>query len=101
MQSQFHWDLWAAKQTGVPGCWYCREREKSTAKDAAHWKGEGTMIKIVREPDDLRREPAECCHFCDERTRYWHTPTNTPCCPPCAEVKRVSDIKRPVHPGGR
>lgn len=50
-------------------------------------------IKITREPAELAKEVAERCAFCSTRTRHWHEPTNTPVCPPCAQIKTVTELR--------
>lgn len=34
----------------------------------------------------------ESCVFCASPTRYWHAPTNTPCCEGCAPVHTVPEL---------
>lgn len=37
-------------------------------------------------------ELMEHCFFCNHGTRYWHLPTNNPCCRTCAKKHAVSEF---------
>ena len=49
-------------------------------------------IPIEREPEAMRNQPPEQCHFCDCATRFWHINTNNPVCPDCAPKHKVSEL---------
>lgn len=58
-------------------------------------------IELTKEdPEELRKyglgldQILENCIFCKNPTTYWHVPTNTPCCPDCAKLYKVRDIKK-------
>lgn len=60
-------------------------------------------IKVTHEPiDELNKWGTglagirEVCIFCSEQTRYWHTPTNQPVCPKCAETHTVKNIREHI-----
>lgn len=50
-------------------------------------------IPLIKEPDDNPwGDLVESCHFCHERTRYWHENTNNPVCRECAKTHKVAEL---------
>jgi hypothetical protein len=52
-------------------------------------------IHVEHEDTGLSRVQ-EHCFFCDQPTRYWHTPTNNPCCQSCAATHQVGEFAAAV-----
>jgi hypothetical protein len=42
------------------------------------------MIKVVREPAEFSKDPAEHCCVCGQETRWWYEVKDVPVCPDCA-----------------
>ena len=53
------------------------------------------MIQIEEESPELYENTGEyeLCIFCDQETKNWHTPTNTPVCYSCAEKHTLKELK--------
>ena len=52
-------------------------------------------IPIKKEPDDFASHfwgLIEDCHFCKEKTKYWHENTNNPVCPICSKTHKVAEL---------
>lgn len=52
-------------------------------------------IPLIRETDEQIKEfygIVERCHFCQQKTRYWHENTNNPVCPDCSKKHSVSEL---------
>ncbi len=49
-------------------------------------------IPVVHEPPDVVFGKIERCHFCLQRTRYWHENTDNPVCPQCAKKYKVAAL---------
>ena len=58
------------------------------------------MIRVEHEDvEELKKwgmgldQILERCALCSTPTRYWHTPSNTPCCQTCAGTHTVAQLK--------
>lgn len=51
-------------------------------------------IPLIHEGDIAKHfwGVVENCHFCKEKTKYWHENTNNPVCPDCAKKHKVSEL---------
>lgn len=52
-------------------------------------------IPIKREDDETIASfggIVEQCHFCGNKTRYWHENTNNPVCQSCSKTHKVAEL---------